>query len=279
MNPKSPAAKEREKEVKIKALRKELEAQLEEQLPPEMLEERKKSETPAVEEAREVTPEMGRQIAEALLIASSKPLTVQEIRKSIKGFSAKEVTVWIEDLKTHYAQNGRSFEILEIAGGYQIATKKEFAPWILKMELQKKQRQATQSALETLAILAYKQPITRAEIEELRGVDVSGVLSTLTEKGFIRISGKKEIPGRPFLYSTTEKFLEHFGLNTLTDLPSLEEIRTVVENAVKKEELLGTTKIVDIPQESENQSAGEATEAAAESTEDEISIHESGSVA
>ena len=137
------------------------------------------------------------------------------------------------------------------------------------MELQKKQRQATQSALETLAILAYKQPITRVEIEELRGVDVSGVLNTLMEKGFVKISGKKEIPGRPFLYSTTEKFLEHFGLNLITDLPSLEEIRNVVENAVKKEELLGTSKVVEVPQEGETAQPSEATETQTETENQE----------
>ena len=122
---------------------------------------------------------------------------------------------------------------------------------------------------ETLAILAYKQPITRVEIEELRGVDVSGVLNTLMEKGFVKISGKKEIPGRPFLYSTTEKFLEHFGLNLITDLPSLEEIRNVVENAVKKEELLGTSKVVEVPQEGETAQPSEATETQTETENQE----------
>ena len=254
------ALKVKEREAKIKALRKDLEEKLEEQLPPEMLEERKKSEPPKIDSEREVEPELGKKIVEALLLASSKPLTVNEIRKSIKGFSQKEVTKWTQELKEAYDREGRSFEVLEIAGGFEIATRKEFAPWIVKMELQKKQRQATQSALETLAILAYKQPITRVEIEELRGVDVSGVLNTLMEKGFVKISGKKEIPGRPFLYSTTEKFLEHFGLNMITDLPSLEEIRNVVENAVKKEDLLGTHKVVDVPQEGETAQPSEAAE-------------------
>lgn len=107
-------------------------------------------------------------------------------------------------------------------------------------------KQATQSALETLAILAYKQPITRAEIEELRGVDVSGVLNTLVERSLIKIVGRKEVPGRPFLYGTTEKFLEHFGLKSLQDLPSIEEVRTIVEKSVKKEELLGRPQIVPV---------------------------------
>ena len=130
-----------------------------------------------------------------------------------------------------------------------MATRREYAPWILKIELQKKAKQVTQSALESLAIMAYKQPITRAEIEELRGVDVSGVMSTLVERNLIRIVGRKEVPGRPFLYGTTEKFLEHFGLNRLEDLPSLSDIQSIVDKSVKKDELLGTQKNLPIPPE------------------------------
>ena len=148
-------------------------------------------------------------------------------------------------LRPAQARRGRKEEI---AGGYELSTRREFAPWILKIELQRKARQATQSALETLAILAYKQPLTRAEIEALRGVDTSGVLNTLMEKNFIKITGKKEVPGRPFMYGTTEKFLEHFGLKELRDLPSIDEIRQMVDSSVKKEELIGTKKIVDVPQ-------------------------------
>ena len=142
-------------------------------------------------------------------------------------------------------ESGRSFEVREIAGGYEIGTRKEFAPWILRLEIQKKAKQATQSALETLAILAYKQPITRAEIEDLRGVDVSGVLATLLDRDLVRIVGRKEVPGRPFLYGTTEKFLEHFGLKALTDLPDISEIRSLVENSVRREDLLRTEKIIE----------------------------------
>ncbi len=146
--------------------------------------------------------------------------------------------------------------MLEVAGGFEIATRKEYAPWICRADMQKKAKQATQSALETLAILAYKQPLTRAEIEELRGVDVSGVVSNLMERAFIKIVGKKEIPGRPFLYATTEKFLEHFGLNTLKDLPNIEEIRMLVEKSVKKDELLGTQKLVDAAPAEETSAEG-----------------------
>lgn len=251
MTMKSQETREKEKAEKIKALRRELEAELEEQFAAELWNERPKVEVQKVEAGDVSDPAYAKKVVEALLFASSKPLTAAEIRKVIGNFSPRDIDHWIQELKEAYASEGRSFEVFQIAGGWEIGTKKEFAPWILKIELQKKARQASQSALETLAILAYKQPITRAEIEELRGVDVSGVLSTLLARGFIKIVGKKEIPGRPFLYATTDKFLEHFGLKSLQDLPSIEEIKSMVESAVKKEELLGTQNIVEVPQESE----------------------------
>lgn len=242
-------AREKEKSEKLKELRRELEADLEEQLTRET-----ESAKPAVEvqklDMSEIQdPEKARQIIEALLFASSKPVTIQELRKVLKGLTPKQIETSVTEIKETYDQQARSFQIVEIAGGYEIVTRKEFAPWILKVELQKKARQATQSALETLAILAYKQPITRAEIEDLRGVDVSGVMTTLMERGLIKIVGRKEVPGRPFVYGTTDKFLEHFGLMSLQDLPSIDEIKTIVEKSVRKDELLGQTKLIDVPQQ------------------------------
>ena len=201
-----------------------------------------------IQDGEPLEPAQAKRVIEALLFAASKPLTPQEIRKVIKTMTPKELEKMIFELKEEYVREARSFEIAEVAGGYEIATRKEFAPWILKIELQKKAKQVTLSALETLAIMAYKLPITRAEIEELRGVDVSGVMTTLMERCLIKIVGKKEVPGRPFLYGTTEKFLEHFGLKSLEELPPIAEIRSLVESAVRREDLLGTTKMVEIPQ-------------------------------
>lgn len=264
MKGKDAVVKEKEKAEKMKALRRELEAELEEQLADQQQSESDVHvEVHKIDTNQALEPDQARQVIEALLFASSKPLTVPEIRKVIRGMTPKQVEEHINALRAVYAEQNRSFEILEIAGGYEIATKREFAPWIMKVELQKKVRQATQSALETLAILAYKQPITRSEIEELRGVDVSGVITTLTERGFIKIVGKKEVPGRPFLYGTTEKFLEHFGLNSLQDLPSIDEIKTIVESSVKKDELLGKTQMVAVPE-------GEAKESSIAESEAEM---------
>ncbi|MBU9889430.1 MAG: SMC-Scp complex subunit ScpB [Candidatus Omnitrophica bacterium] len=250
---KPTAAQERENQARLKSLRKELDREIQEQLEEsraaEGLVEEQKFQVDPLRDEDLRDPQKAKRVVEALIFASSKPLTAGEIRKVTKVLTAGQIEKIAAELKEEYRTTGRCFELLEIAGGYEISTQKEFAPWILKIELQRKARQATQSALETLAILAYKQPLTRAEIEALRGVDTSGVLTTLMEKGFIRIVGKKEVPGRPFMYGTTEKFLEHFGLKALQDLPSIEEIRQIVEGSVKKEELMGTKKIVDIPQE------------------------------
>ncbi|MFH0985522.1 MAG: SMC-Scp complex subunit ScpB [Candidatus Omnitrophota bacterium] len=247
------AAQEREKQAKLKSLRKELDQEIQEQLEEKnALEGLTGAEKFQIESLREEDlqdPKKAKLVVEALIFASSKPLTPAEIRKVTKVLTVSQIEKIVAELKEDYQKTERCFELLEIAGGYELSTKREFAPWILRIELQRKARQATQSALETLAILAYKQPLTRAEIEALRGVDTSGVLNTLMEKNFIKIVGKKEVPGRPFMYGTTEKFLEHFGLKELRDLPSIDEIRQMVDSSVKKEELIGTKKIVDMPQD------------------------------
>lgn len=246
------AAQEREKQAKLKTLRKELDQEIQEQLEEknalEGLTGAQKFQIESLREEDLQDPKKAKLVVEALIFASSKPLTPAEIRKVTKVLTVGQIEKIVAELKEDYQKTERCFELLEIAGGYELSTKREFAPWILKIELQRKARQATQSALETLAILAYKQPLTRAEIESLRGVDTSGVLNTLMEKNFIKIVGKKEVPGRPFMYGTTEKFLEHFGLKELRDLPSIDEIRQMVDSSVKKEELIGTKKIVDVPQ-------------------------------
>lgn len=248
---KPTAAQEREKAAKLKVLRKELDQEIQEQLEEknalEGLTGAQKFQIESLREEDLHDPKKAKLVVEALIFASSKPLTPAEIRKVTKALTVSQIEKIVAELKEDYQKTERCFELLEIAGGYELSTKREFAPWILKIELQRKARQATQSALETLAILAYKQPLTRAEIEALRGVDTSGVLSTLMEKNFIKIVGKKEVPGRPFMYGTTEKFLEHFGLKQLQDLPSIEEIRQMVDSSVKKEELIGAKKIVEVP--------------------------------
>lgn len=252
MKTKQAIEKEKEKQRKIKQMRHDLEEKLEEQLPAEGINDKIRVEVEKVDVNQEMAPEHAKGVIEALLFAASKPTTPQDIRKIMRFLSLKDIRDLVDELRQDYQNSKKSFEIIEVAGGYEIVTRKEYAPWLCKVEMQKRKKQATQSALETLAILAYKQPMTRAEIEEIRGVDCSGVLTNLSEKGFVKIVGKKEIPGRPFLYGTTEQFLEHFGLNTIKDLPSIEELQSIVDNSVKKEELLGTQNIVAVPEDDES---------------------------
>ncbi len=237
---------EKEKNLELKRLRQELEEKLEEQLEQDTMP--AQSGSAKFVEPSELSEEEVKKVVEAILFSSNRTMTVAEFKRVLKGFTAPQIQKIVEELKTDYETNGRAFRINEVAGGYEISTLPQYAPWIVKLELQKKAKQATQSALETLAILAYKQPITRAEIEDLRGVDVSGVVSTLLERNLIKIVGRKEVPGRPYMYGTTDKFLEHFGLKSLNDLPNISEIKTLVENSVRREDLLkseGTTIVMN----------------------------------
>lgn len=246
---KTKKEKEREKESALKALREEIAAEIAEQLPPQMQESWPTREKGGVSTAVISRPDVhdeheAKRIIEAILFAASKPLTISDFKRAMNGISVAQIEKLVGELREEYAREGRSFRIQEIAGGYECSTDPSFAPWITQVERERQLRHATQSALETLAILAYKQPVTRAEVEDLRGVDVSGVLGTLLEKNLIKIVGRKEVPGRPFLYGTTEKFLLHFGLKSLEELPNIAEMKQLVENSVNKDTLLRTEKIV-----------------------------------
>ena len=164
-----------------------------------------------------------KQIIEALLFASNRPLTVTQIKEVLEETEAAAIKGVIKELNDEYKSSERSFNIGELAGGYQISTNPEYAPWLKKMYSKARADKLSKPSLETLAIIAYRQPITRVEIEDIRGVSIDGVIKTLTERSLVRISGRKQIPGRPFLYNTTKEFLEFFALQSLQELPSLEE--------------------------------------------------------
>ena len=168
-------------------------------------------------------------IIEALIFASEAPLPIAKIREIIPALSPKQITMVIEYLNEQYRQGGRSYEIREIAGGYQMFTLPEFAAFIDKLYQEKQQSRLTQKSLETLAIVAYKQPVTRHEIEEIRGVNVDGVMKTLLSRSMVTISGRAQATGSPFLYKTTKKFLDYFGLKSLEDLPKLKEIDELID--------------------------------------------------
>lgn len=163
-------------------------------------------------------------IIDALLFTSDRPLNAREIHSWLADETLSNIKNALEELQSEYDTMGRSFVLKEVAQGYQFRTKSEYAQHILRM-LKASPTRLSRAALETLAIIAYKQPILRYEIERLRGVDVGGILRTLLEKNLIRIMGRKSLPGRPLIYGTAKKFLEVFDLTSLESLPKLKEIK------------------------------------------------------
>lgn len=183
------------------------------------------------EDRSEDGPE-GRELAavlEALLFVSSEPVPVSRLTTAIGSVSKAEVEQALKQLEQDLAQEGRGIQLVKLAGGYRLVTKAEYAPWLKRFDKAKAAQKLSRSALESLAIIAYKQPLVRAEIEEIRGVETSGVLRTLLERKLVRIVGRKEVPGRPIMYGTTKFFLEHFGLQDLTQLPPLREFKELGE--------------------------------------------------
>jgi len=186
-------------------------------------------------------------IVEALLFASDKPLSAREIHGSLSDVKLAEIKSVLEVLKQEYEEMGRSFILKDIANGYQFRSHSEYGPYILKM-LQTSPSRLSRAALETLSIIAYKQPILRQEIERYRGVDVGGILRMLGEKDLVKIMGREDLPGRPLIYGTTKKFLEVFDLQSLEALPKLKEI-----------EALGTEEHEPTTNEETTSPIGEAT--------------------
>lgn len=173
-------------------------------------------------------------IVEALIFASEEEITLKEIKDLLDGFkitiNLKEIESSIDELNNDYETSGSAFEILKIAGGYQFATRKKFSHFLGKLTVETQKKKLSQSAIETLAIIAYKQPITRNEIEFVRGVNVDYIVNSLLERDLISIKGRADGPGRPILYGTTINFLRVLGLNDLTDLPKLREINEILKN-------------------------------------------------
>ena len=165
-----------------------------------------------------------KKIIEALLFVSDKPLLNREIKAVIKEDLPENVKIEdiMQELQQEYVQLNRAFELKFVADGWTFATRPEYSSWIKKLLKEKTILKLSPSAMEVLAIIAYKQPITRAEIDTIRGVDCGGVIDTLTDRKFIKIVGRKETLGRPLLYGTTQEFLRHFGLSHLSELPVIE---------------------------------------------------------
>jgi segregation and condensation protein B len=195
-------------------------------------------------------------ILEAILFSAQKPLSLKEMRdvfssavehadgneaaRSLKKIREEELANSLEDLSKEYQAGGRSYRLVCVAGAWQFVTQPEFAPWLKALVGHKlRPPRLSQPALETLSIIAYRQPLTRAEIEQVRGVAVDGVMQTLVERGLVQQVGRAEVIGRPMTYGTTPLFLEYFGLRSLEDLPAADELRKIV---IQKPEALVTAE-------------------------------------
>jgi len=193
-------------------------------------------------------------VVDALIFASDTPLSIQKIKKILEEVAHDEVpssTIKkiIDELNKDNKSQSRGFFLQEVAGGYQFRTRPNFAPWIKKLRKVRSFR-LTQSTMETLAIVAYKQPIIRAEIEKIRGVDTGGTIKNLLERGLIKILGRQNIPGRPFMFGTSKNFLEVFGLEKLSDLPPLKEFESIDQTqlpTILREKIAGYEDEVQIP--------------------------------
>lgn len=170
-----------------------------------------------------------KQVIEALLFASDAPVGLATLVEVLDGPSPAEVTGLLAELKQEYESTERGVALSEIAGGYQILSRRECAPWIDRMLRSRRKARLSRAGLETLAIVAYKQPITKVEIDSIRGVDSSGSLHTLLERNLVLIRGRSKAVGRPLLYGTTPEFLAYMGVNDLEDLPELKELGSVLE--------------------------------------------------
>lgn len=175
---------------------------------------------------------------EALLFVSEKPLLIEQIKGVLDDMETDKIRDTLSELKSDYERSGSGLRIVEIAGGFQIVTSSEAAETLKKFYKLRDAQRLSKSALETLAIIAYKQPVTRLDIESLRGVNVDGMIRSLMEKNLIRIAGRKDVIGRPFVYATTKQFLEYFGLASLTDLPKAEELTKGAQSAAQGQEQL-----------------------------------------
>ena len=174
------------------------------------------------------------QIIEALLFASDSPVTGKKLREIVpESGTEKNIKKLVGQIDERYEKQNSPFKIVELAGGYQIVTREEFSTWIAQLYKSRSRQKLTRKGLETLAIIAYKQPITKIEVEKIRGVSADGVMRTLNERNLISVKGREKAPGNPLLYGTTDYFLEYFGINDITDLPKLKEIDELLKGDSK----------------------------------------------
>jgi len=167
-------------------------------------------------------------IIEAIIFASPEPVSLSRIRECIEGGENLEVDTTVDALNKLYIETGRSFQITKVAGGYQMITLPEYEQWVRRIFVGRGRLRLSAQALETLSIIAYRQPVSKPTMETIRGINCDGVIKTLLERNLITMMGRENSPGRPILYGTTSEFLRYFGLNNLKDLPELKEIEEIL---------------------------------------------------
>jgi segregation and condensation protein B len=192
-------------------------------------------------------PEL-KSIIESFLFVSEEPLTLEKMKLALPETDVKAIKEAIQMLKDEYDHRKGSICLVEVAGGYQLRTRPEYADWIRKI-IQPSAQRLSPAALETLAIIAYKQPVMRSDIEHIRGVDAGGIIRMLLDRKLIKILGRKEIPGRPLIYATTRHFLEIFGLRDIKDLPAPKDILDLGKPTVEAHEMTFPNNIIPTPDE------------------------------
>jgi segregation and condensation protein B len=205
-------------------------------------------ETPGTEDGSILPAREVRAIVEALVFAAPQPLSLRELGRVLGGVPNEDWQRALEELQADYARDERGLQLIEVAGGWQITTRPEYNDWVRELLDPKTPTRLSIQALETLAVIAYRQPATLPEIIELRGVRSQGVVKTLLEKRLIRITGRKEVVGRPMLYGTTKQFLLHFGLKDLDELPQIEEFAEVLGEEV---DVPGLKRAIEAPRPAE----------------------------
>jgi len=175
-------------------------------------------------------------IIESLLFVSERPLLLEQIEDVLEGIDIQTIKSLIQEIKTEYENRHSGIAVVEIAGGFQMCTREDYTLYLKKFYKIKHKEKLSTPSLETLAIIAYRQPLSRIEIEAIRGVNVDGVIRNLLDKGLIRIAGRRNAVGRPFVYGTTRQFLEYFGLKSLDDLPKIEEFSKLTAPAEEEKD-------------------------------------------
>ncbi len=197
-------------------------------------------------------------ILEALFFATDEPLTVKRIAEVLPEKSPEQIGEAMEEWRKSLDEDdSRGLQVVEVAGGYLLGTKHELAEQVDKLLERRKKRTLSQAALETLAIIAYRQPVTRAEIEAIRGVNIDSMVHTLLQRRLIKISGRKDVPGQPFMYRVTKQFLNHFGLRDLGELPKIDEISQALAEVEGEDEEYDSATIPVSPEEAEAEIANQ----------------------